>query len=41
LSGAAAPPDWQLGETATFEGDADPVVRERYRTVRDMVASRP
>jgi xylulokinase len=41
LSGADDPPDWRIGETTTYEGDVDPLVRERYRSVRDMVASRP
>jgi xylulokinase len=41
LSGAAQPPQWQIGKTETYEGDAAPSVRERYAEVRDLIADRP
>jgi xylulokinase len=34
-------PHWQLGQTATFEGDTTPAVRERYAEVRELTAARP
>jgi xylulokinase len=41
LSGAAEPPAWRIGTTQTYEGDADPTVRDRYAEVRDLIARRP
>jgi len=41
LSGASGPPDWRIGTTETYEGEADPAVRERYAEVRDLIARRP
>jgi xylulokinase len=34
LTGAAEPPVWELGRTATYEAEAVPGVRERYAEVR-------
>jgi xylulokinase len=34
-------PHWQLGATATFDGDPAPAVRERYAEVRELTATRP
>jgi xylulokinase len=39
-SDAAAPPDWAIAGTQTFEADVTPGVRERYAEVRDLTASR-
>jgi xylulokinase len=41
LSGAAAPPDWTLDGTQSFEADVTPGVRDRYAEVRDLTATRP
>ncbi len=41
LSGASEPPVWRIGATDTYEGDADPTVRERYAEVRDLISRRP
>ena len=36
VSGAASPPVWEVGETETFVGEAQPLVREQYAAVRDL-----
>ncbi|WP_337061440.1 xylulokinase [Kineococcus sp. G2] len=40
LSGADAPPRWELGEARTFEAAPLAHVRERYAAVRDLTAPR-
>jgi len=41
LSGAAAPPDWEMVGTVRYDGDPVPAVRERYAEVRELTARRP
>jgi xylulokinase len=40
LSGAAAPPEWDLGAVARYDADPIPAVRARYAEVRELTAHR-
>lgn len=40
LSGADAPPEWDQGPVARYDGDPIPAVRERYAEVRELTTSR-
>ncbi|EWT01335.1 xylulose kinase [Intrasporangium oryzae NRRL B-24470] len=40
LSGGATPPDWAIGEVATFDADPTPDVVARYSAAADEVAAR-
>ena len=41
LSGAAHPPEWALGDTAKYDGDPNPAVRQRYAAARELTLNRP
>lgn len=41
LSGAPEPPEWDAGEVATHEAEAEPAVLERYREAAQVVAESP
>ena len=36
LAGTPAPPKWAAADTAMFEADPTPAVRERYAQARDL-----
>jgi xylulokinase len=40
VSGTAEAPQWSLGQTATFEADPTPAVREAYARARELVTER-
>jgi xylulokinase len=40
VSGEDRPPEWQRGTVERFEADPIPAVRERYREVRELTATR-
>jgi len=39
LAGGTAPPEWQHAETARYDAELVPAIRERYADVREMTAS--
>jgi len=39
-AGGPAAPTWSVGDTASYEADPVPQVRERYAEVRELTASR-
>ena len=39
LSGEDAPPQWDIGESTTYQGEANPETVARYERIRDLTAN--